>query len=162
MIPLLGTGLVLCAGGGLGFAASAELRSTLIVLREAADAVERMRVCVCLRRMTLPETLADLSGTCPELFAGAKAAEKTLPDIPFAALWNTLVRSAGLSAPAESALLELGERLTSGQPPEPAFEDCLGQLGVLIGKAERRREQNSRLYVAGGFCTGALIAIMLL
>ena len=161
-MKLLGAMLVLIACGGAGTLAVQELEHRIRRLREAEELTLQMRREVCTHRLPLPEVIALLAEERPGRFAGTETLGEALADMPFAALWRTMMRTLGLPPEAERAMISLGEELSAGSPPEETFERCLSSLGTCLAQARESKEKNARLYLAASFAAGSLLVIVLL
>ena len=158
----VGAALVVLSGAGFGLAALRELDEALSSAREIKRMVEAMRTEVCCRMRPMPEVLAELARAQPELLRGAADLPSRLKERPFKAIWADWVSASDLPAPLRAVLLDLGNGLADGDPPEEVFRRCVTSLDDLIGQAAERRQRNGRLCLAAGLSLGGMIAILLL
>ena len=159
---LLGAALVIGAFGGAGLAAVEEMERQLRLLREMERAVGLMRTEVCRRHTALPDMLAVLASEYPARFSGAEESGGRLSEQPFSELWESCVRRIELPAEAEQSLIRLGSELSGGFAPEDSFSHCTDELHRLIVQAAEKKNQNARLYLAGGAALGCMVVIVLL
>lgn len=161
MTGWIGVLLVVAASGAMGISASLELRRRVRDLEEGLELSGRMRMEVCVRRLSLPQVLQVLAEAYPRRFPDVQDTLAALPQVPFRLLWSAVVQAMGLCPEAGEPLAALGEALSRGDEPERAFALCEERLRAAGERAARLQEERSRLYTALGVAGGCLLAIVL-
>ena len=154
MIELIGSALVILSCGCMGAAAAAGLARRERQTRETLRMMVRLRTEVCICRRSLPEAL--------ERIGKENDLEWVYDDRPFREAWDSCARRILPTGPALEALRDLGQGLSGGETPEPAFDRCIQALESAAGEEREKRRRYARVWVALGFAVGGALTLLLI
>ncbi|MBQ3275427.1 MAG: stage III sporulation protein AB [Oscillospiraceae bacterium] len=161
MTRLAGAALVILTGGWIGLSAAGELGRRVAVSRRLRGCVERMRTEICIRRISLPETLEIVRSLYPEMFTAPEEG-RGIYYRSFSEVWDGYIRAMGLPAAEEETMRRLGGSLAGGDDPERAFAAATRELEEEHASLCAWQTEHARLYAALGFAGGSLAAILML
>ena len=159
MIRMIGSIMIAGACAAAGWHGKQDLRKRVVAFNDAVGITEHLRMGLCCRRMTLPDTLAELEKAYPRRFPNAVRTLEKMRDIPFVEYWRACLLAGDFPFEAADILTDAVTAISQGQQPERTLDICSSRLESLKKEAEAREREKSRLYMALGLGGGCTLAI---